>query len=179
MNKSNKDVFAKDLKEKFSKAQTTIFADYKGLKATKADELRKALRAENCEVKVLKNNLARVIAKDGSLGADYTAVADSLVGPTLVAFAYGDSAATAKIISKFAQENDALKIKVGLLNQKKLTAADIETLAKLPSREVLIAQLLGTMMNPVRNFVGVLAAVPRGFVTVLDAIEKKRSGSEG
>ncbi len=175
MDRQAKQELATELKDKFSRSKVTIFADYKGLKALEADELRKALRQQQAEVKVLKNNIGRLIAKDGVLGEDGSGVMERMVGPTLVAFAYGDPAAAAKAFKAFAKDHEALKIKEGLLGKKLLRAAEIEQLADLPSKEVLVAQLLGVLNGPARNFVSVLAAVPRGLVTVLSAIEKKKS----
>ncbi|MBS1959067.1 MAG: 50S ribosomal protein L10 [Bdellovibrionales bacterium] len=175
MDRTNKTELATELKTKFEKAKVAIFADYKGLKALEADELRKALRAKGTEVKVLKNNIGRLIAKDGVLGEDGNGVMDRLVGPTLVAFAYEDPAAAAKVINNFAKDHEALKIKEGLLGKKLLRPADVTALAELPSKEVLLAQLLGVLNGPARSFVTVLAAVPRGLVTALSAIEKKKA----
>jgi large subunit ribosomal protein L10 len=175
MNRVEKADLAKELKDKFDKAQVALFADYKGLTANQADDLRKQLRAHKVEVKVLKNNLARLVTKDGHLGDQGKQVLDSVVGPTLVAFAYGDPAAAAKVLHKFATDNQALKIKDSLFGAKKLDASAVEELAKLPSREVLLAKMLGTMNAPVSNFVGVLAAVPRSLLNVLTAIEQKKS----
>ena len=167
MNRAEKTELASELKDKFTKAKVAIFADYKGLSATQADDLRKQLRAQKTEVKVLKNNIARIVTKEGKMGEQAKALMDAVVGPTLVAFAYGDLAATAKTIHKFAKDNEALKLKDSLMGQTRIGAAQIEELAMLPSREVLVAKMLGTMNAPITNFVGVLAAVPRGFVTVL------------
>lgn len=177
MNRTDKTALAVELKDKFAKANVAIFADYKGVTASKADELRRALRATKTEVKVLKNNVARLLTKEGKMGADAKSVMDDLVGPTLVAFAYGDPAAAAKVIAKFAKDNEALKIKESLMGDKRIEAAGIEELANLPSREVLLAKMLGTMNAPITNFVGVLAALPRSLVYVLSAIEKKKSES--
>lgn len=178
MNRAEKTELASTLKDKFSKAKVAVFADYKGVTATQADDLRRQLRAHNTEVKVLKNNVARLVTKDGSMGAEAQGVMDGLVGPSLVAFAYGDPAAAAKIIHKFAQDNEAFKLKDSLMGQKRIDASGVEELAKLPSKEVLLAKLLGTMNAPITNFVGVLAAVPRGLVTVLAAIEKKKENPQ-
>jgi large subunit ribosomal protein L10 len=177
MNRAEKTELAGALKDKFSKAAVAMFADYKGLTATQADDLRRQLRAVKTEVKVLKNNVARLITKEGKMGDHAKALMDEVVGPTLVAFAYGDPAAAAKIFNKFAKDNEALKLKDSLLGDKRIAAAGIEELASLPSREVLVAKMLGTMNAPITNFVGVLAAVPRGLVTVLSAIEKKKAES--
>lgn len=174
MNRTEKNTLAESMKEKFTKAQVAIFADYKGLTANQADELRRQLRAEKTEVKVLKNNIARIVTKDGALGDDAKSLMDGVVGPTLVAFAYGDMAGAAKVIHKFAKDNEALKLKDSLMGKTRIAAAQIEQLASLPSREVLLAKLLGTLNAPVTGFVSVLAAVPRSFVTVLAAIEKKK-----
>jgi large subunit ribosomal protein L10 len=178
MNRTEKADLAKSLKDKFSKAQVAIFADYKGLTAVQADELRRLLRAQTTEVKVLKNNIARLIAKNGDLGDQAKGLMDEMVGPTLVAFGYKDPAGTAKVIHKFAQDNEALKLKDSLMGQKRIAASGVEELAKLPSKEVLVAKLLGTLNAPVTNFVGVLAAVPRSLVTVLAAIEKKKANPQ-
>jgi large subunit ribosomal protein L10 len=179
MNRTEKTALADSLKDKFSKAQVALFADYKGLTATQADDLRRLLRTQKAEVKVLKNNIARLITKDGKMGDEAKNLMDGLVGPTLVAFAYGDPAAAAKIIHKFSQDNEALRLKDSLMGEKRLDVSGVEELAKLPAKEVLVAKLLGTMNAPITNFVGVLAAVPRGMVTVLSAIEKKKRESFG
>jgi large subunit ribosomal protein L10 len=178
MNRTEKSELASELKDKFTKAKVALFADYKGLSATQADDLRRALRTTNTEVKVLKNNIARLVTKEGKLGDSAKALMDTVVGPTLVAFAYGDPAAAAKVIHKFAQDNEALKLKDSLMGDKKLGANQVEELAKLPSKEILIAKMLGTMNAPITNFVGVLAAVPRSLVTVLSAIEKKKANPQ-
>ncbi len=178
MNRTEKTQLADDLRARFTKAQVAFFADFKGLTATQADDLRRALRTQKTEVKVLKNNIARLVTKDGALGESAKQLLDETVGPTLVAFANNDAAASAKIIHKFAKENEALKLKDGLMGAKRLVVADIEALANLPSREVLLAKLLGTMNAPITNFVGVLAAVPRALVTVLSAIGEKKANPE-
>lgn len=175
MNKTEKTELAASLKEKFQKSKVTIFADYKGISSNQANELRKNLRAQNCEVKVIKNNVARLVAKDGILGDEGKAFMDGVVGPTLVAFAYGDPAAAAKVINKFSEDNEAFKLKDSLLGSKRIKPAEIKDLAALPSKEVLLAKLLGTLNAPITNFVGVLAAVPRSLVTVLAAVEKSKA----
>lgn len=178
MNRADKQELATTLKEKFSKANVAIFADYKGLSATQADDLRRQLRPHNTEVKVLKNNVARMLTNEGGMGEQAKQVMDSLVGPTLVAFSYGDPAAAAKVIHNFAKTNEALKLKESIMGLKRIDAAGVEQLASLPSREVMLGMFLGTLNAPITSFVGVLAAVPRGLVTVLSAIEKKKADSQ-
>lgn len=174
MNKASKTELATELKEMFSKAQVAIFADYKGLSSQQSDELRKQVRSSVGEVKVLKNNIARLITKENAMGEDAAKLMDSVVGPTLVAFAYKDIAATAKILHTFAKANEALKLKPSLMGAKQIGASDIEELANLPSREVLLSRVLATMNAPATNFVGVLAAVPRSLLNVLNAVGEKK-----
>lgn len=167
MDRTNKETMAAELKEKFAKSNITLFADYKGLKSLEADALRRALRAKQCEVKILKNNLGRLISKDGSMGEDAKGLLDRVVGPTLIAFAYGDAPATAKVFNEFAKAHEALKIKESLLGKTLLSPAEVTQLAELPSREGLLGMLLG-----------VLNGSARGFVYVLDQYAKKKAESE-
>lgn len=167
MDRTNKENLAATLREKFQKANITFFADYKGLKASEADNLRRALRAQKAEIRVLKNNIGRLITKGGEMGEDAKGVMDRVVGPTLVAFAYGDPAAAAKAFNDFAKAHEALKIKESLFGKKLLSPAEVTQLADLPSREVLLSMLLSVMNGPVRSF-----------VTVLGQLEKKRSEAE-
>src|SRR6185437_9884321 len=158
MNRTEKSELASQLQDKFSRAKVAVFADYKGMTANQADDLRRILRTQNTEVKVLKNNIARLVTKEGKMGEQAKALMDTVVGPTLVAFGYGDPAAAAKVIHKFAQDNEALKLKDSLMGERRIVPKEVEELAKLPSKEVLIAKMLGTMNAPMTNFVGVLAA---------------------
>ncbi len=178
MNRTDKAELASALKDKFGKAKVALFADYKGLTATQADDLRRQLRTHQAEVVVLKNNVARLAVKENEFSTDVKGLMDTVVGPTLVTFAYGDLAAAAKVMHKFAQDNEAFSLKDSLMGQKRIDVQSIEALATLPSREVLLGKLLGTLNAPVTNFVGVLAAVPRSLVTVLSAIEKKKAESQ-
>jgi len=166
MDRTNKETLANEMKDKFSKATVTMFADFKGLKSMEADELRRALRAQKTEVKVLKNNIGRLISKDGALGEDAKKLLDATVGPTLIAFSYGDPAASAKVFSNFAKTHEALKIKDSLLEGKLLPSAQVVELGDLPSREILLAKLLSVFNGPIA-----------AFVRLLDAVEKKKGGS--
>jgi large subunit ribosomal protein L10 len=164
MDRTNKETLAGSLRDKFGKANIALFADYKGLKSTEADALRRALRAKQAEVKVLKNNIGRLVTKGGEMGEDAKGLMDRVVGPTLVAFAYGDPAGAAKVLNDFAKDHEALKIKESLFGKKLLSPAEVSQLAELPSREVLLSMLLSTLNGPIRSF-----------VTVLGQLEKKRT----
>ena len=174
MNKTDKTAAVAELKDSFSKAKAAFFADYKGLTVEQVNDLRKKLRAHNVKVRVIKNNLARLAVREAKLGAESEALIDTVVGPTMVAFAYGDPAAAAKVFNKFAQDNEVFGMKDSLLGVQRLSTKQVEELSQLPSREVLLAKLLGQLNAPISNFVGVLAAVPRSLVQVLAAIEEQK-----
>lgn len=174
MNKADKATAVASLKESFSNSKAAFFADYKGLTVEQVNDLRKKLRAQNVQVQVVKNNLARLAVKEAKLGQESEALLDTVAGPTMIAFAYGDPAAAAKVINKFAEDNEAFNLKDSLLSAQRLSTKQVEELSKLPSREVLLAKMLGSLNAPVQNFVGVLAAVPRSLVQVLAAVEQKK-----
>lgn len=174
MNKAEKATAVAELKEHFTKANAAFFADYKGLTVEQVNDLRRRLRPHNVKVRVIKNNLARLAVKEAKLSDSSEQLLDTVVGPTMVAFAYGDPAAAAKVIHKFGEEIEVFGLKDSLLSAQRLTTKQVEELSKLPSREVLLAKLLGQLNAPVQNFVGVLAAVPRSLVQVLAAIEQKK-----
>jgi len=162
------------LKECFLKAKATFFTDYKGLTANQVNDLRKQLRSLDVEVRVAKNNLVRTAVREASFGENVNKFVEAVVGPTMIAFTYGDPAKVAKVIKKFSEENEVFNFKESLLGVQVLSTQQIEELSKLPGREVLIAKMLGSLNAPVTNFVGVLAAVPRSFVQVLAAIAEKK-----
>lgn len=174
MNKDQKNTALTELTEAFSKSKATFFADYKGLTVEQVTDLRKKLRPHNVKVKVVKNNLARLAAKNAKMGEESEKLLDTVAGPTMVTFAFGDAAAVAKVIHKFSEENEVFGIKDSLLGTRLMATSQVAQLAKLPSREVLLSMLLRTMNGPATNFVGVLAAVPRSLVQVLSAIEAKK-----
>jgi large subunit ribosomal protein L10 len=167
-NRTLKSKKATELKEKFAKSKIALFADYKGLTAMQADDLRKQIRGTDAEVQVLKNNVARLITKDGSMGEDAKALMDSIIGPTLVAFGYKDFTATAKALHKFATANEALKLKESLMEGKKMSIEEVTAIATLPSRDALYSMLLQTWNGPIASF-----------VRLLDALAKKKESADG
>ncbi|MBC7385649.1 MAG: 50S ribosomal protein L10 [Cryobacterium sp.] len=167
-NRTAKNELAEALKAKFSKSKIALFADYKGLTAMQADDLRKRIRATDAEVQVLKNNVARLVTNEGALGEDAKNLMAGIVGPTLVAFGYKDFTTTAKVFHKFSLENEAIKLKDSLMDGKLLKVADVEALATLPSREVLLSMVLATMLAPITSF-----------VRLVDAVAKKKESEGG
>lgn len=177
MNRQQKEEYAKKLKDQWGRSQVALFADYRGLTASQADLLRKRLRAEKVEVKVLKNSMARLVTRDGSLGEAARQMMEALTGPTLVAFSYDDSTAIARVLKQFSQEEQAFELKEGLMGTTALTLKEVGALADLPAKPVLVAQVLGVLNAPISRFLGVLQAVPQSVLQVLVALEKKKANS--
>ena len=174
MNKTNKEQVVTELHEKLQRAQAVFLADFRGMNVGQATQLRDDLRKANVEYKVVKNTLLDLASKD----TDKEALSSHYAGPTAVAISYDDPVAAAKVLSKYAKEQqNVFKLKAGILSGKAIGVADIQALADLPSREVLIAKMLGSMNAPVTNFVGVLAAVPGSFVRALNAIRIQKEGN--
>ena len=173
MNKEDKQQVVTELHDKLQRAQAVFLADFRGMNVEKATELRNELRKAAVEYKVVKNTLLDLASRD----TDKESLQPHFAGPTAVALSYDDPVAAAKVLSRFAKDQQAtFKLKAGVLTGKPISVADIQAQADLPSREVLLAKLLGTLQAPTANFVGVLAAVPGSFVRALNAIKNQKEG---
>jgi large subunit ribosomal protein L10 len=161
----------KSLTERLEKAKTLIFAEYRGLKVSEMNELRMKLRKEGSLFKVVKNRLMKRVLKDKGLDS----LSGHFKGPTAVASSDEDPISPAKVIMNFAKDHDKLVIKGGFMEGSALTPRQVDALAKMPSREELIARALGSMVAPARNFACVLAAVPRKLVYAVNAIKEKKA----
>jgi large subunit ribosomal protein L10 len=155
----------KDLVETFKKSNVIILADYRGIPAPRLTALRRRLKGANSEIKVVKNTLSRIAAKESGKEE----LAQSLVGPTAITFGYGDISTLVKTLVAYQNETEGFSIKGGLLGNKLYGKEQIVSLATLPSREVLIARVLGQMNAPISLFVGALASPLRGFIGILQA----------
>lgn len=159
-----------DVVDKMKRAQCMIVLDYRGLTVEEVTNLRSQFRQAGVEYKVIKNNMLKRAADELKIeGVD-----EYFKGPSAVAFGYEDPVAPAKILCKFVKDANKTEIKGGILDGKVMDAAGITNLSKLPSKEELIAKMLGSMNAPVTNFVGVLAAIPRGLVCALNAIVQQK-----
>ena len=159
---SKKTVVA-NIKEKFDKAQTVVLVDYRGLTVAEDTELRNQLRQAGVEYCVLKNTMINLATKE--MGFDQ--LASHLEGPTAVAFGYEDMIAPAKILSEFSKKAKKMTIKCGICDGAYLDEAGVQALANLPSKEVLIAKIMGSMMSSVSKF-----------VYCVEALRKKQAGEE-
>jgi len=162
-----------DLDKQFAGVTDYIFASYRGMTVEQLFTLRRQLRKENAEFKVVKNNFAKIVFRNRN--------ADGLdgyfVGPTAVALARKDSGPVAKILMDFAKEVPTLEVKGGYIGGSAFDAKQVEAFSKLPSKNELISMLMSTMNAPAQNLVYALNGVASQLVRVLAAYgEKKASG---
>jgi large subunit ribosomal protein L10 len=158
------------LVEKLKKAKVAVLTDYRGLKVGQIQELRGKLRTGNVEYRVVKNSLARRAADS----AGYAALESQLKGPIAIAFGYDDLSLPPRLINEFVRTT-RLKVEVvgGLVEGRVFNRDQIKQLADLPSREVLLAQLLGTLQSPVGQLVGIMQTPVQQLVGVLNAYKSK------
>ncbi len=163
-----------DLQESFSRCSIGIMTDYRGLTTAELNGLRRKLRQAKLEYKVIKNTLALIAA--GNAGLEQAE--DSFKGPVAVVFGYGEILDAAKVLAEYIRNTKSvLKIKGGFLTDRALTSTDIETLARLPSREVLISLVMAGIQSPISGLVNVLAAPIRGVMQVLQARIQQMEGN--
>lgn len=159
-----------EIQEKIEKSQSVMFLDYRGLNVAEVTELRNKMRAAGVEYKVIKNTMIRRAAeKAGIEGLD-----NVLEGPTAVAFGYADPVAPAKILVDFIEDTKKTNLKGGVLAGKAMSEAEIKNLASLPSKEELIAKMLGSLNAPITGLVMALSGIPRNLVYALNAIKEKK-----
>jgi large subunit ribosomal protein L10 len=157
------------LQETFSRSRVGVFTDYRGLTTTELNELRGKLRESGIEYKVVKNSLAQLAVKNAGMGD----LAGAFTGPLAVAFDFSDS----PIVAKVRATKLVLGIKGGFLGERALTPPEVETLARLPSKPVLISQVMAGMQSPIYGLVNVLAGPIRGIMGVLQARIKQLEGA--
>ncbi len=170
MNRDQKTDVISALNDTFSKAKFAVVADYRGLKVTELEKLRKNLRQNDAQIQVAKNTLLRLAVK----GTPYESLTDSFSGTTAVAVGFTDPVGPAKALAAFAKEYNAFSIRSASLEGSILKPEDVEALSKLPSREELLAKLLGTMAAVPTGFVRVLAAVPQKLLYALSAVKDQK-----
>ncbi len=158
------------LTEKLQKAKVAVLTDYRGLKVSQIQELRGKLRTGGVEYRVVKNTLARRAAD----AAGYKNLESELKGPVAIAFGYDDLSLPPRLINEFVRTT-RLKLEVvgGLVEGRVFNSAQIKQLADLPSREVLLAQLLGTLQSPVGQLVGIMQTPVQLLIGLLNAYKSK------
>jgi len=156
-----------DITNRLKTADASVLTEYRGLTVTDLAALRAALRPAQTDYKVYKNTLARRAAKD----AGFAEMADLLEGPVAIAFVRpeGDAVTAAKALKEFAKTNPNLVVKGGMLGPSVLTVADLNALAEVPPREVLLAKLAGGFQAPMVKAAGLFSAFTRNFAYGLKA----------
>ena len=163
-----------DIKERIEGAQAVFLAEYAGLSVQEQQALRRELRANGAEFKVVKMTLARLAAA----GLDIEDLDELLLGPTGLTFADGDPVGAARALRDFAKSHEVLVIKGGLLGREFLTPERIAELADIEPREVLLAKIAGAFEAPMAKMAGLLAALPRNAATAMQQLlEKKQEES--
>ncbi len=173
MRLEEKQTVVQALADKLSRAKVVIATDYKGLDVEAMNALRRKLREAGCEYQVAKNTLLIRAAKD----TDTALLQESFKGPSAIAINFDDPVAPAKVLTEFAKTNDKLEIKAGVMGGKVLELNDIKALSALPSREVLLAQVLSTMNGVPTSFVRVLSGTISNFMNVLQAIKEQKEAA--
>ncbi len=168
---ATKEARVREIKERFDAAEAVILIDYRGLSVKELEDLRRRTREAGGEIKVYKNSLTEIAIRELALPN----MDEYLQGPTAFVFVEADAVAPAKALTTFAKEHQALELKGGFVQGRVVGADDVKAIASLPSREELIAKLLGTMQNPLRGTVTVLSGPARAFATVIDAIAKQKA----
>lgn len=170
MLRKQKEKIINDIRDRAHGANLVILSTFTGLNVEKITKLRKSLRGVESSYRVVKNTLINKAVKDTeleSLGKLFT-------GSSAVIFAKGDPSRPCKVLKEFKKENDQLEIKGGMFEGRILSGKDIEGLADLPSREVLLAKLLFVLKSPHQRLVTVMSGVSQKLVQVLEAIKQKK-----
>lgn len=172
MHKSEKEAVIKELNEKFSRAKSAVVAEFHKLDVATVTNLRKKFRDGGVEYRVIKNTLARRAAKGTSLEP----VSDDFAGPVALALSYSDVVAPAKILADFAKDLEAIKIRSGVVEGKRIDVKGVKALAKMPGLQELRAMVLGLLAQPAANLARVIGAPGSQLVRAIqarkDALEK-------
>ena len=169
LNLEEKKAVVAEMSSKIAQAQAIVLADYRGLGVHDMTQLRTNARNQGVYLRVFKNTLAR----RALAGTPFEKLTEHMLGP----LAYGiseDPAAVAKVLNEFAKSNKSFVIKAGAMPNQMMSVADVATLAALPSRDELLAKLLGTMQAPIAKFVRTLNEVPGKFVRTLAAVRDEK-----
>jgi large subunit ribosomal protein L10 len=168
--KENIDAVA-SIKKIFETNEGLIFTDHSGLKAQDAVDVRDKLIEADSYLKIIKNTLALIAAKEVFSDIELEEI---LTGPTSIVVAEKDIVSTAKVVKEFSSKLKALNIKAGILENKLIDADSVKKIASLPSREVLLVQLVTAVQAPISGLVNTLSGLSRNLVMVLDAVRVKK-----
>ncbi len=172
--KAKKSEVLNELNDKFGQAKAIFFAQNKGLEVKKITDLRKKLHKEGVEMVVAKKTLMRLAAKNNNLPELSDAM---MTGAVSASISKTDVVAPARLLYQFAKDNENLVLLGGIIDGKLVSAAEAKQLATLPSKEVLLAKLVGSMKAPISGFHGTLSGIMRKFVYGLKAVHDKKASA--
>lgn len=176
MNRTQKETFVADLRERIRKAPVVYLTDFTGLDVKSITKLRRSLRASGAEYVVVKNRLARLAFSE----TDMPNIFEDMTGPTGMVLGSEDVVAPAKALTEFAKEHDKKPaFKLGILENKVLQPEQIDRLAKLPPREQLLAELAGAMQAPMAMLAMAMEAKLQEMAGLIDALREKRQSEGG
>ncbi len=173
MNRTEKQAFVDDFREKLQEAPVLYLTDFSGLDVKSMTLLRQQLKASGAEYLVVKNRLVKLAVAD----VDMPDISEALLGPTGVVLGYGGVVEPAKVVSDFAKEHDDKPVfKLGILDKKVVSAVEIQRLAELPPREQLLAELAGALEAPMAALVSALEGKVQEMAGLLDALREQKEG---
>jgi large subunit ribosomal protein L10 len=172
LTRNQKQELVKELTEKIKAAKSAVFVDFKGLKVKDATILKKSLREAGASYVVVRKTLIDIALKNA--GVEGASIAQ-MEGQIALSLSNEDEVAAAKIIDTFAKTNENVKMLGGVLGTQLMSMAEVKALAKVPSKQQLLGQLVGTLNAPVSGFVNVLAGNLRGLVQVLNAVKEQKA----
>jgi large subunit ribosomal protein L10 len=162
-----------EIKDRFSRASSVVLADYRGLTVKEMQALRVKLRESGAELRIYKNTLTQIAMRELAM-PDLGAL---LEGPTAFLFMFGDPVAPSKALVDFSKEHKALQVKGGFIERSITDAAGVKALAALPSREELVAKLMGTLLNPIRGFMFICKAPAGALARTLQAVADQKAAA--
>jgi large subunit ribosomal protein L10 len=174
ISRAAKETAVDKLTDELGRIKLAVMTDYRGLTVREAEELREQLRKEGITYRVAKNTLLRIAMQNNPALADVDP--KTFTGPMALALGFDDEVAPARVIFQYAKKHDALEIVGGVTGDGQvLTAAQVKALATMPTREQLIAQVVGTIAGPLTGLVGVMSGNVRSIINLLNALQEKRA----
>ena len=170
MKKAEKTALVDELAGRFARATMALISEYRGLTAAESTDLRRRVRAVDGELRVAKNTLVRRAIK----ATPYEALEERLGGPVVIIFCYGDPVTVAKTVAALREFGDKFKLRGGVLGGQPLSGDELQALATLPPREVVLAQLLGLIQAPATSLVRLLNEPGSAMARLIDAIGRQR-----
>jgi len=168
-----KESIVDEIKERLTRAGGIIMADYRGLSVKEMQELRTRVRDSGAELKIYKNRLTMIALRELAMPD----LDEYLTGPTALVFVTEDPVAPAKALQDYAKAHQALEIKGGLVQSQVVGSAAMKSIASLPSREELVAKVMGMMLSPIRGFKGMANAPASAFARTVQAVADQKAAA--